>query len=338
MRNRQSLSNFTSKIHNTFGLQEQGRKLVALVSKAIGCRYVCLLFLDVNGKDFTIPFCHPKSKDNPLSRLILDRQNPIIDYLGRENKLLTRENLATLPEFKSLWEQDMGEINLNEIELFMPLISRDRLIGILVLGRKQSGRYSPEDFSLLEDVADQVAVSMEKEYLREQLAQLYAEAAEKARIDELTGLFNRRSLNEVMAREIDRYSRYDGVFSLIILDLDLFKTYNDTYGHLAGDELLRQISGIIRKAIRSVDQPFRYGGDEFAILLPNTSTDAASQVAERIRQQAASKMIAGHIPVTASLGLASWPANGKGASEVIAAADAALYHAKQSGGNQSHCA
>ncbi|MBI2329019.1 MAG: GGDEF domain-containing protein, partial [Chloroflexi bacterium] len=298
--------------------------------------HACLLFLDVYGEDFTTLFCQPRSKNNPLSHLRLSRQNPIIKHLGREKKLLAGESLATLPSFRSLREEGAGKIKLDEIELFLPLISRHRLIGILVLGKKQSGSYSPEDFSLLTDVADQVAVSMEKEYLREQLAQLYAEAAEKARVDELTGLFNRRSLNEVMASEISRYSRYGGVFSLIILDLDLFKAYNDTYGHLAGDELLRQIGGITRKAIRNSDQAFRYGGDEFAILLPNTSTNAATQVAERVRKQVVSKVIADDIQVTISLGLATWPGDGREANELIAAADAALYYAKQNGGNQSY--
>jgi len=498
MRNHQKLSDFASQIHNVFGLQEQGRELVVLVSKAIGCKHVCLLFLDFDGEDFTVPFCHPKSRGNPLSILRLSRQNPIVNYLGREKKLLTGESLATLPDFRSLWGQDAGEIKLDEIELFMPLISRDRLIGILVLGKKQSGRYSPEDFSLLEDIVDRVATSMEKEYLREQLSEreewlsvvnrsstimtssfdiqgifgsfvdelrkavdvswaavaligdsnpyflalsseicsvwkvgervpikdtamewvvthrksivepdmlqgnqfitaksylrkgvrsiaylplvvkdraigslivasrhlnayssrhmmlleslasqiampiensrLYAEVEEKARIDELTGLLNRRSLNEVMASEINRHSRYGGVFSLIIIDLDSFKAYNDTYGHLAGDGLLRQIGGITKNAIRNSDQAFRYGGDEFAILLPNTSTNAANQVAERVRKQAASKAIAVDIQVTTSLGLASWPTDGKEANELIAAADAALYRAKQSGGNRSQWA
>jgi len=498
MNYRQKLSDFTSQIHNVFGLQEQGRELIALVAKATDCQQACLLFLDVDGEEFTTPFCAPDSEGNPLSRLRLSRQNHIVEHLRREKKLLTRESLATLPDFRRLWEQDAGEIKLEEIELFMPLVSRDRLIGILVLGKKQSGGYSLEDFSLLEDVTGRVAVSMEKEYLLQQLSerekellvlnrssaimtssldiqtifdsfirelrkvvdigwasvaliedgdlyflalsskigsawkagervpgkgtatewvvtykkaavepdlsqqsqfataeshlkqgvrsiaylpligkggaigslivasrhpnaysrrhvmllehlasqvampiensQLYAEVAEKARIDELTGLFNRRSLDEVIANEINRHSRYGSVFSLIILDLDSFKAFNDNHGHLAGDELLRQIGGITKKAIRGADQAFRYGGDEFAVLLPNTSIDAAKRVAERVRKQVASEVIAGDIPVTASLGLASWPANGREANEVMAEADAALYHAKRGGGNQSHCA
>jgi len=94
----------------------------------------------------------------------------------------------------------------------------------------------------------------------------------------------------------------------------------------------------MKNAIRGTDQAFRYGGDEFAILLPNTSIDAASQAAERIRKQLASRVKTDHVPITASFGLASWPADGLGSNEVIAAADAALYRAKREGGNQSHCA
>ncbi|GAI19689.1 unnamed protein product, partial [marine sediment metagenome] len=134
MIDRQKLSDFASKIHNLFGLQEQGRELIALVTEAIGYKHACLLFLSVDGEDFTVLFCAPKSEDNPLSRLRLSGQNPIVEHLRREKKLLTRESSATLPDFSSLWEQDAGEIKLDEVELFMPLISRDRLIGILVLG------------------------------------------------------------------------------------------------------------------------------------------------------------------------------------------------------------
>ena len=180
----------------------------------------------------------------------------------------------------------------------------------------------------LEQLASQIAMPIEN-------SQLYAEAKKEARIDELTGLFNRRSLDEVMASEISRRSRYGGVFSLIIIDLDNFKTFNDSYGHLAGDNLLKESGSSIRNSIRGADQAFRYGGDEFAVLLPNTSIDAASRVAERIRKQVASKVIASNIQITASLGVASWPANGISSNEVIEATDVALYHAKRSGGNQS---
>jgi len=495
---RQKLSQFAGRIHNVFSLKEQGGELLVLVIKAVGCKRARLLFLEVGGKNFTTQFVEPEGKDSSPPNLRLSGQSPIVEYLKREQKLLTRENLAILPEFRGLWEQEKEEIQSNEIELFMPLISRDRLIGILVLDKKQSGRYSLEDLHLLENVTNRVAVSIEKEYLREQLrereeelsiinrsssiltssldipriydsfiaelkkvidvswsaialvegencytlalssevgsawkvgeriplkgmatelaithqetivepdltqenrfvtgkyhlkqgirsvaclplitkdkaigsltvasrhpnaysqkhimlleqlasqiampvenSRLYAETEEKARIDELTGLLNRRTLGELLTSEISRHSRYGGVLSIIILDLDSFKEFNDNYGHLAGDKLLKQIGNIMKRSIRNADQAFRYGGDEFAILLPNTPIDAASQVAERVRHRFASEADGGKAPFTASLGLASWPADGIGPNEVIAAADAALYQAKKSGGNRSHCA
>jgi diguanylate cyclase (GGDEF)-like protein/putative nucleotidyltransferase with HDIG domain len=165
---------------------------------------------------------------------------------------------------------------------------------------------------------------------------LYAEAEQRARIDQLTGLWNRRYLEERIQIEIGRHSRYGGTFSLVILDLDSFKAFNDSYGHLAGDKLLRQLGSIMRSAIRIADEAFRYGGDEFAILLVQTNIRDAYEVAERVRSQIASEIKLDDTPVTASLGLASWPADGIRINEIIAAADMALYYAKQSGGNQSH--
>ena len=498
MKERQILFDFASKIDNLFGLQEQGRELVTFVTKGTGCKHACLLFLNIDWQYFTVLSWLPKSKANPFQSLRLSRQNPIVKYLRREKKLLTKGSLATLPEFRSLRERDTLRLNLNKMELIIPVISRNRLIGILVLGEKHSGEYTHEDCNLLQSVTNRIATSMEKEYLREQLSQrkeelsvinrsseimsssldiqqifdsfiselrkivnidwaaialiagrdicllslsseigstwkagermpisgtatewiaqhketivepdltkkkrfvtaesyikqgirsvaylpliteqraigslivasrqpnaysriqigfleklaaqitmsiehsqLYAEVEREARIDTLTELFNRRSFDEVMTIETSRFSRYGGVFSLIIADLDSLKTVNDTYGHLAGDEALRQVGGVIRSMIRISDQAFRYGGDEFAIFLPNTSVDAANRVAERIRKQIASKIIANQTSVTISLGLASWPANGREANAVIAAADAALYEAKRSGGNQSQCA
>jgi diguanylate cyclase (GGDEF)-like protein len=492
---RLKLSDFAQKIHNVFSLGEQGGELLSLLTMAVGCGKAALLFLEAGSQDFVAQLAQPDGEGNPLTRLRLKGNSPIVEYLERERKPLTRENLSVLPEFSSLWEQEKETIRAGEIELFMPLISRDRLIGILVLDRNQSGRYSLADFHLLEDITGQVAVSMEKEYLREQLRQreeelsvinssstiitssldireiydsfvmelkkvvdvswasivliegseihllaifseigsawqtgerlplkgsatewvaghrepmvepdlvlgsrfstakyhlkqgvrsiaylplmvkgevigtlivasrypdvysqrhlalleqlasqiampiensrLYAKAEQEARVDELTGLLNRRALDEMITSEIGRHSRYGGVFSMVILDLDSFKAYNDHYGHLAGDKILAQVGSIMNRAIRGADQAFRYGGDEFAIVLPQTSVRDTFQVAERVRKKIASEVKAGYISLTASLGLASWPADGMGPNELIAAADVALYQAKRGGGNQS---
>jgi diguanylate cyclase (GGDEF)-like protein len=182
--------------------------------------------------------------------------------------------------------------------------------------------------NLLEELAAQIAWSVEN-------SRLFAKAEQMARIDGLTGLLNRNSFDEIISNEIGRHMRYGGVFSVIIFDVDSFKKINDTYGHLVGDEILKKVSQIIKGTIRSADQAFRYGGDEFAILLPQTSTDAAYNISERIRERIISEIIIDSIPVTLSLGIAGWPADAIGVNEIIMAADMALYHAKRSGANQS---
>ncbi len=492
------LNDFTNKIHNIFSLKEQGGELLTLLIKAINVKQACLLFPESSSNDFITQFVRPEEKDSPLANLRLRAGNPIISYLEREQKSLPKENLMILPTFLGLWPQEKEDIDSKDIELFMPLISRDRLIAILVLGKKHSGRYTLEDFNIIEDVTSRVAVSLEKEYLREQLrereeelsvinkstailsssldiqgifgsfieeikkvidikwasivlvegsdlccvalstlegsaykigeripmkgsgtgwvitqkkafiepnlskeryfqtgenfykqglrsmaymplsakgkiigsfivasskpdayspwhvklleqlasqismplenAKLYAKAEQKARVDELTGLLNRRSLDEMLDSEISRHSRYGGVFSLAIVDLDSFKAYNDNYGHLSGDKLLRQIGNIIKGAIRYADHAYRYGGDEFAILLPQTDAHAALQVTERVRKKIAEGATTGKIPVTASIGLASWPDDGISHTDIIAAADVTLYRAKRDGGNHNYYA
>jgi diguanylate cyclase (GGDEF)-like protein/putative nucleotidyltransferase with HDIG domain len=494
---REKLFEFANKIHNVFSLKQQGRELLALITGAVGCRRAFLLFADAD-EDYDAQITESVDKDSSVKPFRLRGDNPIIGYLKREKRPLTREILAIEPEFLGLWQQEKDALDANQIELLMPLISRDRLIGILALDDKKTGRYNLEDYNLLEDIIQRVAVSMEKEFLREQLkereeelsvinrsnaiitssldiqriyanfiqelkrvvdvdwaaiaviedkeiyfmalsteigspwkagermplkgsgtewvavhskpiidqdmsiemrftsgkyyiqhgihsiaylpllisnqvigtlivasrkpnaytprhsklleqlasqiampienARLYAMSERLARVDSLTGVLNRRSLDETLPSEIGRHSRYGGVFSLIILDIDSLKTVNDNYGHLAGDELLRQVSTIITGAIRESDRAFRYGGDEFAILLPQTSIESALKVAERIRQQAFARIEIGSIPISTSLGISSWPVDGVSPNAVLAAADAALYQAKRAGRNRTICA
>jgi diguanylate cyclase (GGDEF)-like protein len=213
---------------------------------------------------------------------------------------------------------------------FLPLVISNQVIGALTVASRQQDAYNSRHIKLLEQLASQISMPIEN-------ARLYARTERMARVDSLTGLLNRRSLDEILSSEIGRHSRYGGVFSLVILDLDSFKAVNDSFGHLAGDEILRQISIIMQNAVRESDRAFRYGGDEFAILLPQTSIEAAFKVAERIRQQTYARVEIGSKPVSISLGLACWPADGVAQKDVIAAADAALYQAKGVGGNRSLC-
>ena len=187
--------------------------------------------------------------------------------------------------------------------------------------------YTNRQIRLLEQVALQIATPIEN-------AQLYTRAEQRSRVDELTGLFNRRHFEERLKEEIGRHSRYGNLFSILLLDLDNFKTYNDIYGHPAGDILLSQIGKVIKGSVRSADQAFRYGGDEFVVILPEAAMDDAYVVAERVRVQVAREMEAKEIAVTVSIGVASYPADGVISGELVTVADTALYYAKRTGGNR----
>ncbi|MEW6457971.1 MAG: diguanylate cyclase [Bacillota bacterium] len=169
---------------------------------------------------------------------------------------------------------------------------------------------------------------------RQQLAEL----ASKASRDPLTGLFNRRYLNLALEREIMIAAGGDAPLSLIILDVDYFKTYNDKYGHPAGDEVLKMTGSILTSTLRQCDIIARYGGEEFLVVLPNTGPEGASRVAEKIRR-AVEEYPFPHRDsqpggkLTVSLGAACFPEHSHDAAELVDLADKAMYRAKQEGRN-----
>ncbi len=162
--------------------------------------------------------------------------------------------------------------------------------------------------------------------------------------DELTGLYNRREMNRLLEEGFERYRRHGHPLSLIMADIDHFKIVNDTYGHPVGDQILKWLAQKIRQNVRALDRPTRYGGEEFAILLPETLVPDACKVAERLRQIiAAQPYLLNHdnfeqshsIPITISLGVAEIPGDAEDVTSLIEAADQALYMAKRNGRNQT---
>jgi len=246
------------------------------------------------------------------------------EYVCRERKALYEADVARYHRF---WTGDHYLQQGIRSIVYLPLTIKEQSIGSLVLASLKPNAYSNRQIRLLEQVALQIATPIEN-------TQLYARAEQRSRVDELTGLFNRRHFEERLKEEVGRHSRYGNVFSVLLLDLDNFKTYNDIYGHPAGDILLSQIGQIIKGSIRSADQAFRYGGDEFVVILPEAAMDDAYIVAERVRVQVAREMEVKEIAVTVSIGVASYPADGVISGELVTVADTALYYAKRTGGNR----
>lgn len=174
---------------------------------------------------------------------------------------------------------------------------------------------------------------------KEELERLNEVLREMAIRDGLTGLYNHRFFYEGLGKEIDRSTRHGHVFTLIFIDVDFFKRYNDTYGHPEGDKVLRELADIFKRRMRKTDLIARYGGEEFVMLLPETHKDIAKRVAEDIRQKVEEHPFEGeHVQplgkVTVSMGLAVFPEDGSDADSLIKSADESLYEAKHSGRNR----
>lgn len=174
--------------------------------------------------------------------------------------------------------------------------------------------------------------------LYEALQEKNRQLQEMVNRDGLTDLFNHRFFHEHLTREMDRVLRYGGVISCVIIDIDFFKKVNDTYGHQAGDLILKDVAGILQKGIRDSDLAARYGGEEFALILLQTEPQTAILISERIRSQIAARPFLSVEPtlhITASFGIASFPSPGIQAErDLVEAADQALYQAKKGGRNR----
>lgn len=171
-------------------------------------------------------------------------------------------------------------------------------------------------------------------------AMLYKKVQELAISDSLTQVFSRRYFLERLKEELERSKKYKHAFSFFMLDIDNFKTYNDRYGHLVGDAVLREIARAIKENIRQVDLVGRYGGEEFSLILPETDREQSLIAAERIRQAVENKLIKVYdedLRVAVSIGISAFPKDGKSIQTIIEKADQALYRAKQTGKNKVCC-
>jgi diguanylate cyclase (GGDEF)-like protein len=206
-----------------------------------------------------------------------------------------------------------------------------RVSGVVSVARRRP--FTAPERELFDYLAEQAAVSIENVGLHETVER-------QAVTDELTGLFNRRRFQEAMATEVERSKRFGQPVGLVLLDLDDFKTVNDTYGHQQGDLVLREVARVLRETSREIDEPARYGGEELAVVLPGTDLEGAYNLAERVRAGIEELVLPlldgdGALRVTASFGVATLPGSADDMRGLVAAADEALYRAKRAGKNRT---
>lgn len=212
----------------------------------------------------------------------------------------------------------------------VPFFSKGRPLGVVLIEHSIKDAFDDENMRLLEVIAQQVSIAIEN-------ARLYQQMHDLATHDALTGAYNRLYFNDKIIEEFNNALDRGHDLSFIILDIDFFKKFNDTYGHLFGDLVLKTISKYIMKTLRKEDMFARYGGEEFVILMPYTSLEQAAEKAEEIREGVSKLIVSDRVisaSVTISIGVSSYPETSGRPQELVSMADDALYKAKESGRNR----
>jgi diguanylate cyclase (GGDEF)-like protein len=230
-------------------------------------------------------------------------------------------DLSTVPDSLRLFTEARSRLSI-------PLISFGQTLGVLTLHSSRQNAFQRSELQSLEAVADICASSIQNAHYVERIRKL-------SYLDGLTGIFNRRYFELRIMEEIERARRSQAGMAVVIADIDQFKRLNDEFGHLLGDEVLRQVSSLFHQHLRKIDVVCRYGGEEFAILLTSTNADHAMGVAEKLRKLVEGWQFPG-VPrmVTISAGVAAFPDHGSARDELVHAADLGLYVAKQAGRNR----
>ena len=215
--------------------------------------------------------------------------------------------------------------------LGLPMVIEDRVIGVVLFSSLRENAFSTYDRHVLSIMCNHVAASIAE-------AQAHAQVEKMAVTDGLTGIFNHRRFQERLSEEFARIGRHPEPFSLLLIDIDFFKKINDTFGHPAGDAVIKLVTKTLVKMVRKIDIVARYGGEEFVVLLLKSDADQAFQMAERIRKAVETASIQWQgkkITATISIGVAAQPEDATRREDLIAYADKALYASKQSGRNRS---
>ncbi len=261
----------------------------------------------------------PTAVESYSAQAVRHRRPFLIEDVQRNGSIGVEADFPNMPQIDSL--------------IVTPLLTEERVYGALALGSARKAAFTADDLRLLSSFAATATTALHN-------AQLHAAVQQQAITDSLTGLYNRRGFWDLAEHELVRAERFGRPLSLILIDIDRFKEINDTYGHLMGDKILATVSANCKAELRQVDIVARYGGDEFVVLLPETTLQEALLAAERLRARVASLRFPFNeetIHTTICVGVAEFQ-TGDTLKSLIERTDQALYRAKQSGRNQARLA
>jgi diguanylate cyclase (GGDEF)-like protein/putative nucleotidyltransferase with HDIG domain len=324
---RQALRNFSVGISNNLDLDNIAGELIEAVQLAIHAGQVYVL-LKHEQQHYSV-FRSSSLLYQPNFEIPLD--NPLIKWLTNNNAALSREQIYSIPFFKSMWEKEKKFIYDFNIEVIIPIKSRDDLIGMLMLTKKDNNTaYTLDDLDLLTYLGASTAVAIDN-------ARLYTQAQSEALTDSLTKLYNHRYFCKALPEQVELIGSAE--LSLLMVDLDFFKLFNDLYGHFEGDKALEMVATIMKRIVGDKGIISRYGGEEFAILLPYHDAKKAFDLAEKIRLEIQRTFFNLNDTtqrfLTASIGICTYPHAAPNAVELLKRADFAMYNAKNRGKNQT---
>ncbi|GAB4536318.1 MAG: hypothetical protein Fur0020_04230 [Thermodesulfovibrionia bacterium] len=259
-------------------------------------------------------------KDECIAARVIDTGKPLLVDDIERHSLIKRPNR---PHYKT------------KSFISMPIKIEDRVEGVINVSDKIDGsRFNEYDLKILESFTASASIAIQRSLFYKQTEKL----KELSITDPLTGLYNRRHINERIKEEITRFKRYKHPFSFLMLDIDGFKTYNDTYGHIKGDEVLKALADTITESLRTIDIAGRFGGDEFVVILSQTPKVDAISIANRLRENVNNRLM-GFTPdrsmrMTISMGITTFPDDTSSLEDVLKKTDEALYLAKRGGGNR----
>jgi diguanylate cyclase (GGDEF)-like protein len=299
------------------------------VPSIVGVRFASLYMLDETNN-----MLHLYKHNHPflINKIVSLNQNPPSPMVMavRSKQLILIEDIDThkKPVIRKSQRAFAGNYKTNNCAI-VPLVCQDMVVGVLNLADKMSGdQFNSGDIALIELFSQLVGASIGN-------IKLFEKIQRQATTDGLTGLINHKTFYEILEKELWRSRRYGGQISLIMVDVDNLKKINDTYGHRAGDKVIREVGRKIKECIRQIDTAARYGGDEFAVILPNTSLGDATIVAQRMVNAVASSPATWKrdlIPLSVSVGLGQYDAD-TNPEDITSRSDQALYSAKKAGKN-----
>jgi diguanylate cyclase (GGDEF)-like protein len=302
---------------------------VTRIPSIVGSRFASLYMLDETNSILHLVKCNHPFPINKIVSLNQSPPSPMVMAVRSKSLILTGNiDTHTKPVIRRS-QRAFAENYQTTNCAIVPLICHERVVGVLNLADKTDvGAFRSEDIALIELFGQLIGASIGN-------IRLFEKMQRQATTDGLTGLMNYKTFYEALERELGRSRRYGGTISLIMADIDNLKRINDTYGHRAGDKVIQEISQRLRDCIRQIDLAARYGGDEFAIILPSTGLEEALIVCRRIVDAVAHDAVTwqrSQIPLSISIGVGEYGVD-TNPEDITSRSDQALYSAKQSGKN-----